>query len=409
MDLIDQVYVEKTDREKLYQAAMTGMVESLDRYSSYIPPEEFTQFQNIITQEFGGLGIIIDGPPQSEKLVIVTPLYGTPAYDAGLEPGDAIVSIDSKTTAGLDISAVSQMLRGPEGSAVRLEIEREGQPEKLTFEVKRAAIELESVVGDRRNLNARWSFSLESDPRIGYFRINTFGEKTVNELRAALATVKSDMKAVILDLRDNAGGLLTSAAEICDMFLNDGTIVTTRGRDGVLYEEIKAKPGTEVDNSVPIVVIINDESASASEIVAACLKDRGRAAIVGQRSFGKGSVQNVVELDSGRSGLKLTTAKYYPPSGRNIHRTTESKPEDVWGVQPDEGLEITLDDTQRRAVFQQWRDRSDPRKSKQIPEYQPTVAPNEESETTSNVIPETDPQLERAMQYLKGKLDATKP
>jgi carboxyl-terminal processing protease len=405
MELIDQVYVEKTDREKLYQAAMTGMVESLDRYSSYIPPEEFTQFQNIITQEFGGLGIIIDGPPQSEKIVIVTPLYGTPAYDAGLEPGDAIVSIDGKSTQGLDITAVSQMLRGPEGSVVRLEIDRDGQTEKMTFDVKRAAIELESVVGDRRNLDSRWKFTLESDPRIAYFRINTFGEKTVNELRAALATVKPDAKAVILDLRDNAGGLLTSAAEICDMFLVDGTIVSTRGRGGVLYEEIKAKPGTEIDNSIPMAVIINDESASASEIVAACLQDLGRAAIVGQRSFGKGSVQNVVELDSGKAGLKLTTAKYYPPSGRNIHRTTESKPEDIWGVQPNTGLEVVLDDNQRRVVFQQWRDRSDPRKSSQKSAQQPPDSPSGDPVATPPANLSIDPQLEKAVEYLKSKLD----
>jgi carboxyl-terminal processing protease len=408
MDLIEQVYVEKTDRQKLYQAAMTGMVESLDRYSSYIPPDDFTQFQDIITQEFGGLGIIIDGPPQTEKLVIVTPLFGTPAYEAGLEPGDVIVSIDGKTTQGMEISQVSQLLRGPEGSSVKLEIAREGQPENIPFEVKRAAIELESVVGDRRNRDARWSYSLQSDPEIAYFRINTFGEKTVNELRAALETVKPSMKACIIDLRDNAGGLLTSAADICDMFLNDGTIVSTKGRDGLLYEEIKATSGTEIPDSIPMVVIINDESASASEVVAGCLQDRKRAVIVGQRSFGKGSVQNVIELDSGRAGLKLTTAKYYPPSGRNIHRTAESKPEDVWGVMPDAGLEVSLDDNQRRAVFQHWRDRSDPRKSQgegqPTSQSESTPSPSENASTNSAYA---DPQLQKAIEYLKSKLEKT--
>lgn len=390
MDVISANYYSEVDRRELYESAMRGMTKSLDRYSGYIEAKEYDQFQQVMEQKFGGIGIMIDGPPRIDRLTVIIPLFDTPAYRAGLQPGDVILEVDGKSLAGLTTEEATDLMQGPEGSTVELLVERAKQSSPLTVRLERASIELESVVGDRRRSDARWNFRLQDSPDLGYIRITSFGEKTVKEMKEALQTVTQNnsppLRGLILDLRDNPGGLMTSATDICDMFMEEGTIVSTKGREERFQASIEAERGTLLDDAIPIVVLINDQSASAAEIVAACLQDVGRAKIAGQRSFGKGSVQNVVELEGGKSALKLTTARYYPPSGKNIHRQDKDGPDEVWGVIPSANLQVDVDEEHRLAIFQRWRLRG-------------ANAP----EADQDEIDKNDPQLAKAIEFLRSK------
>ncbi len=402
MEIIEQEYVRKPDKAKLYQAAMKGMIDSLDPYSSYIPIESLKPFQAVFDQEFGGLGVSIDGRPRKEQLTIVAALFDSPAYRAGIKPGDIILEIDGSSCVNAEVETVSKKLRGKEGSSVTLTVERANVPEPLRIKIVRARIEVESVLGDRRRMNGTWDFAMEEDARIAYMRLELFGEKTTEELKKALASVRSQCKGLIIDLRDNTGGLLVAAKEICDMFLDDGDIVSTRGRDDRIDQLYTAQRGTEIDNSVPMVLLINEHSASASEVVAGCLQDRCRATIVGERSFGKGSVQNVIPLDAGLAAMRLTTAYYYPPSGRLIHREPDAKPEDKWGVAPDEGCQVKLDDAAFLKSVERFRKRADPKAS-----FSSSVEQSQTEGTKLHKDPtlRDDPQLERAVEILQSKLD----
>ena len=409
MEIIDREYVEKPDKDKLYQAAMKGMIDSLDPYSSYIPVESLKQFQAVFEQEFGGLGISLDGRPRRERLTIITTLFDSPAFRAGVKPGDVILQIDGVDAAKLEVETVSKKLRGKEGTAVTLTIERANEPEPLVIKILRARIEVESVLGDRRQMNGSWQFAMEEDPRIVYVRLELFGEKTTEELKAALASVRKDCKGLIIDLRDNTGGLLNAAKDICDMFLDDGEIVSTRGRDDRIDQRYNAEPGTEIANSVPIAILINEHSASASEVVAGCLQDRCRATIVGDRSFGKGSVQNVIPLDAGMAAMRLTTAYYYPPSGRLIHRRSTAKPEDNWGVSPDKGCQVKLDDEAFLKSIERFRKRANPTENglgKPRSTIDSSEAKGESNVGNEHLDPtlKDDPQLEKAVEILKAKL-----
>lgn len=410
MDIIEQEYIEKPSRDKLYQAAMKGMIDSLDPYSSYIPVESLKPFQAIFDQEFGGLGVSLDGPPRRERLMVVATVFDSPAYRAGILPGDVILKIDDFDSEKEEVENVSTRMRGREGTEVTLTIERVGAPEPLRVAITRARIEVESVLGDRRRMDGKWEFRMEADKRIAYFRIELFGEKTTSELESAIRQISSQCEAIVIDLRDNTGGLLNAATDICDMFLNDGEMVSTLGRDRRVDEVYSAKQGTVLPDSVPMAVLINEHSASASEVLAACLQDRCRATIVGTRSYGKGSVQNVIPLDAGMAAMRLTTARYYPPSGRNIHREKDAKPEETWGVMPDAGCEVTLNDEAFKKLVERVRKRSDP-----IANGMSDKAKNEASEDAgkedagkkdedADPSLSDDPQLQKAVQVLQGKI-----
>ncbi|MEQ1829219.1 MAG: S41 family peptidase [Pirellula sp.] len=416
MDIIDQEYVDKPDRDKLYQAAMKGMIDSLDPYSSYISIDSLKPFQQVFDQEFGGLGVSLEGQKRRERLTVVHTIFDSPAYKAGIQPGDVILTIDGVDSVAMQIDEVTKRLRGREGSTVTLTLERAGVADPISVTVTRAMIEVESVLGDRRNLDGKWEYFMEEDSRIAYLHIELFGEKTTDELRRALDLVKNDCKGIIIDLRDNTGGLLVSATDICDMFLDDGEMVSTRGRDGLLEKSFSAKPGTVIPNSVPIAVLINENSASASEVVAACLQDRCRASIVGTRSFGKGSVQNVIPLDGGLAAMRLTTAHYFPPSGRMIHRKPNDKPEDTWGVYPDQDGEVKLDEAAFLKTVERFRKRADPiangigvkkEREPKTDAEQPVV----DSEATENAVEHQDitivddPQLLKAVEVLRAKME----
>lgn len=405
MDIIDQEYVEKPDREKLYQAAMKGMIDSLDPYSGYIPIDSLKPFQAILDQEFGGLGVSLDGPSRRDRLTVVATLFNSPAYLAGIQAGDVILKIDGVDSANSTVEDVSKKLRGRAGTSVTLTLERLDEPNPIVITVVRARIDVESVLGDRRRLDGKWEYRMEEDPRIAYMRVELFGEKTTEELRRAIESISKDSQALIIDLRDNTGGLLNAATDICDMFLDDGEMVSTRSRGDRLDQSYEAKKGTELSNSIPIVVLINEHSASASEVVAACLQDRCRATIVGNRSFGKGSVQNVIPLDAGLAAMRLTTAYYFPPSGRLIHRKPSSKEDDIWGVHPDQGCEVKLDEKAFIKLVDRFRKRADPIENGLGKSNEPKgeLSSGSTEHVDSTIV--DDPQLLKAVEVLRMKLE----
>lgn len=340
---IEDRYIDPVDSRLLLESALQAMVARLgDPHSAYIPPEEAAALREELDKEFGGLGIIVTIDPDDSRLTILSPLYGTPAYDAGLRAGDKILRVDGNDTTGWKLEHAVRALKGPPGTAVTLTVRSEGEEETRDIALRRAIIHVPTVIGDHHRPDGRWSFLLEADRELGYVRITHFSKDTATELRAALdEAVQQGARGAILDLRDNPGGLLQVAVQVCDLFIEQGTLVVTRYRSERDVEVYRATPRTPFAR-LPLVVLINAGSASASEIMAACLKDHGRAVIVGERSFGKGSVQEVIDLEGGRSALKLTVARYYSPLGRNIHRTADSRESDAWGVLPDPGCNVPL-------------------------------------------------------------------
>lgn len=341
MEMIDRFYVEPVDNRDLMISAMNGMTSNLDQHSEYIPPQDYQTFQDSIQQEFAGIGIYVDQPSPDQPVRVITPLVGSPALRAGILPGDAIFTVDGEDVSTMDIRGVSSRLRGPIGTAVKLALKR--GDENIHTSVQRDRIELESVIGDHRDENSNWVYRLENKPTVAYIKMTSFGDKTVSELRSVLIDLNNQFDALVLDLRGNGGGLLTAAVDVADMFLDRGKIVSTKTRGGVLEEQAVATEGVLVNPDKPMAILIDHDSASASEIVSAALQDAGRAIIGGSRSFGKGTVQNILPLEYGRSALRLTVAKYYRPSDQNIHRGKDDDEDDIWGVTPDEGLAVELE------------------------------------------------------------------
>ncbi len=346
MNTITSEYVDEVDQRKLFEGAMNGMVDQLDPYSGYSPPEEYQQFEETMDQEFVGIGIYVELDAVSKRLTILNPLVGSPAYKAGIKAGDTIMSIDGHDTAGMSLKDSTALIKGKAGTLVKLSVQHLGDSKPVAIAVERAEIPVDSVLGDIRDAQGKWIFHLVDKPNIGYLRITNFGERTAQEMRDALQSYRQagqHVDAVIIDMRGNSGGLLTAAELICDQFLDEGVIVSTRRRNNKTpsppYEATK---GVELGSEIPMVVMVDKYSASASEIVAACLQDHHRAAIVGQRSWGKGTVQNIVRLEGGKSALRLTIARYFRPSGKNIHKIKDAKDTDDWGVRPDPGLEVNL-------------------------------------------------------------------
>lgn len=394
MQLVEDNYVEPVKAAQLFENAMMGMVGNLDEYSAYISPQQFQLFSQNIDQQFVGIGIIVQGPPQTNQLTVVTPVYDSPAYRAGLRAGDVILEIDGQRTEMWSVDQAVERIKGPQGTTVTLTVRHEGTDQRSTVVVARDLIQTRSVLGDTRADHGKWNYYLEEDPSIGYVRITTFGERTSEEMKDVLRFRGHPIKALILDLRGNPGGLLSAAVEVSDMFINQGVIVSIRGRRKEDRETYSASPkNTIFDPAIPMVVLVDGYSASASEIVSACLRDHGRAAIVGQRTWGKGTVQNVIMMEHGKAALKLTTASYWRPNGKNIHRRRGASEADDWGVRPTEGLEVVLTAEQYRKVLEQRRDRDILREGTEKPPHGPPAAPDVE-----------DPQLKRAVEYLQSKI-----
>ncbi len=395
MNAVTSNYLEEVTYRDLYEHAMRGMVEALDQYSDYIGPDQYQQFEEGLNQEFGGIGIMVEINPDTNRLTVMTPLVDTPAFRAGLKAGDTILSIDGQDTEGMSLQRAVKLMRGRPGDAVRLSILHAGAEEPEQVVIKRAIIPLESVLGDRRRPDGVWLFPLEDDPRILYVRLVNFGERSVDELTETIG--KHDVKALILDLRDNAGGLLSSAVGTCDLFIDDKVVVTTRGRDGQTFHAYSARAPMLLPPEVPMVVLVNGYSASAAEIVAACLQDYGRATVIGERTWGKGTVQNVIPLEGGRAALKLTTASYWRPSGKNIHRLSDASEDEDWGVRPDEGFHVSLTAEEADRVRRDRRRRDG---------FQPEKKNGNNNGEYDDDAAYFDPPLRRAIEHLQSQLNA---
>jgi carboxyl-terminal processing protease len=308
VDTIERQYVTEVDDKKLIEAAIDGMLTSLDPHSGYLNAEGFDDMRDQTRGEYGGLGLEVTSEDGVVK--VISPMDGTPAFRAGVKAGDFITAVNGESVLGLSVSDAVKQMRGKPGEMVTLTIAREKTDPfdvKLTREIIKTKSATSKVVGD-----------------YGYLRISAFNEKTTEETQAAFADLKAKnpkMKGLILDMRNNPGGLLDQAVGVSDLFLQGGEIVSQRGRDPRDIERYNARPG-DITNGLPIVVLVNSGTASAAEIVAGALQDRKRAELVGLTSFGKGSVQTVIPLRGGADGaLKLTTARYYTPSGRSIQKT----------------------------------------------------------------------------------------
>ncbi|MBW1998406.1 MAG: S41 family peptidase [Deltaproteobacteria bacterium] len=314
---IQENYVEPKDPKELIQGAIKGMVQSLDPHSSFLTREEHQELLIETKGSFSGVGIEIS--IRDNMLTVVAPIEGSPAYKAGIRAGDKIIKINDDSTADMSLSEAVKRIRGKKGTKVRLTVIREGEDKPIEFTIVRDVIPLRSVRYYRLT------------PEIGYVRISTFQSKTTKDLSKALNELEKNasLKGLILDLRNNPGGLLSQAIEVSDLFLESGVIVSTRGRNQSQNMEVRAHKNRKPRN-YPIIVLVNSGSASASEIVAGALQDNRKALILGTKTFGKGSVQTIVSLSDG-SGLRLTTARYYTPSGRSIQLS---------GIIPDIELEF---------------------------------------------------------------------
>ena len=306
-DVIEEIeknYVEDVDTAELIEKAINGMVDSLDPHSSFMPPEAYEDLQVETKGEFGGIGIVIT--KRDGQLTVISPIEGTPAYKAGVHAQDIIVKIDGKRTKDMMLWEAVKLMRGEPGTSVEITVYRQGDSETLDFTLDRAVIPLDSV----RHLTLK--------PGYGYLWITNFRENTESEVKDALSALEKEnapLKGLIIDLRDNPGGLLDQAVKVSDIFLDDGKIVSIKGREAN-GEAYSAHPNDK-ERNYPIVMLINGGSASAAEIVAGALQDNDRALILGTTSFGKGSVQTVKPLRDGYA-LKYTIARYYTPSGRSI-------------------------------------------------------------------------------------------
>jgi carboxyl-terminal processing protease len=348
--------------KELFDGAMNGMVGVLhrrgDAHSLYFDEAEAGPLRNEIHQQFGGIGIrfrLQQEPPYPAITEPVEP--GTPAAKANLKAGDLILAVDDRETARLSRREIHAMLAGEPGTRLALTIRSEHESRPRTVELVRDVIPIESIVGDRRDALGHWIYELEDDPRIAHIRILSFGDRTASEFGKLLPTiVAKGVQAFVLDLRDNAGGSLGAAVNVCETLLPARqTIVETRGRDAAVLQRYTTKTDGKYCD-VPLAVIVNQYSASAAEIVAACLQDHHRAIVTGERSFGKGTVQQLLPLGNGL--LKLTWASFWRPSGANIQRDAAASSNSVWAVTPDAGYERKLS-ADEYAAYRSYRDQRD--------------------------------------------------
>jgi carboxyl-terminal processing protease len=319
---VEREYVDPVDRAKLVDGAVKGMVAELDPHSSYMAPDEFQAFESDTEGEFGGIGIEVE--TRNDQLIVLSPIEGSPAERAGIVSGDAIVSVDGKDASSQPLDKLVKHLRGVPGGHVKLGVRRQGHDDLISFDLVREVIHVPSVA------------SKLLSHQVGYVRVKQFQEHTHDELLDAAARLRSRsggaLKGIILDLRNDPGGLVDQAADVADEFLDEGVIYTARHR-GLVVDEVRSRAGGAFAVE-PCVVLVNQYTASASELVAGALQDHKRASIVGEQTFGKGSVQAIVSLPGG-AGLRLTVSRYYTPGGHAIQAD---------GVHPDVTVEVKKDE-----------------------------------------------------------------
>ena len=323
LEKINKEYVDEIDQSESMDAAIDGLLQSLDPYSGYMSPKTFDEMQTDTSGEFGGLGIEVT--MESGVVKVISPIDDTPASRAGIKAGDYIVKIDNTQVQGKSLSEAVDLMRGPIGSSIELTIRRRGEKKALIFKVTREIIEIKSVKADLLDKN------------IGYLRLTSFNENSAKQIEKEIKKLEKNnkLKAYILDLRNNPGGLLSQAITISDFFLENGEIVSTKSRKSSENRKWFAKKG-DITNGKTLIVLINYGSASASEIVAGALKDHKRAILLGENSYGKGSVQSIIPLKN-KGAIRLTVAKYYLPSGKSISEV---------GVSPDIEIDEELDNFQ---------------------------------------------------------------
>ena len=380
---VEKSYVEPQDSQKLIYGAIKGMVQSLDPHSSFMTKEEYKELMTETKGSFSGIGVEIT--IKDKILTVVSPIEGTPAYKAGMKAGDKIIKVEGESTQDMGLIEAVKKIRGPEGSKVNLTIVREGTDKPLELSITRGVIPMKSV--------RQYSLS----PGIGYIRISNFQSNTANDLSSALEILEEDgkLKGLVIDLRNNPGGLLSQAIEVSEQFLDSGVIVSTKGREK--SHNIKATAHkNKKDRKYPIIVLINGGSASAAEIVAGALQDNKRAIILGTRTFGKGSVQSILPLSDG-SGLRLTTARYYTPSGKSIQSSGITPDIEIPFVAPEEKAKkkspyfIREEDLKGHIPLEEGNvSKSDEEK------------PKEENNEKVKMLLEKDNQVRQALQLLKS-------
>lgn len=315
---VQTTYVEARDPKVLVYGAVQGMLDTLDPHTVFMPPDVYREMKIDTTGEFQGLGVVIEQNEDTGELVVVTPLEESPAARAGVRRGDVVVRVDDTPAEGLTIAAVTQLLRGPVGTTVTLVVRRDEDrgPRDIPFKLTREKVRMTSV--DGRVLGRQ----------VGYVRVRSFQDRTVAQLKGTIerleASIQRELSGLVVDLRDNPGGLFDQGVRMADLFIDKGDIVVTKGRNPN-HEDVERAHAAGTRKNLPLSVLINGGTASAAEIVAGALQDHKRAVIVGERSYGKGSVQNIIDLDDG-AGLKLTVAHYYTPARRDIHKV---------GIMPD--------------------------------------------------------------------------
>jgi C-terminal peptidase (prc) len=356
--IIKENYVEPVSTKDLIYGALNGMTKSLDPFSTFFTPKQYESFRQETEGEFGGVGIEIG--MEKGRPVVISPIEGTPAFKAGIKPGDVILEIDGEDTSNMNLIDVVQRIRGKVGTKVQLTIYRKGMEKPMKIELERALIKIESV---------RWTTWGD----VGYIKLSQFNENVSVQVEKALKELTSQrVKGIILDLRNDPGGLLSEAVNVADLFLPEGKLVVyTRSRNGETQKYF-ARRKPVVPDDLPVIVLINKGSASASEIVAGALQDYKRAIILGEKSFGKASVQNIIPLEDG-SALKLTVAYYYTPLGRLIHNR---------GIVPD--VQVAMDEKQAEALQEAIRQKKLEGKSGLI------------------LLPEKDPQLSKAIELIRS-------
>ena len=379
LTMVQKNYVDDIGTEKLIEGAITGMLTSLDPHSAYLTPDLYKELQVDTRGSFGGLGIEIS--QKNGILTVVSPIEDTPAFRAGVKAGDQILKIDQEFTKDMTLLEAVKLMRGPEGTKIQLTIRRENDPKLRTLTLKREIIQIHSV--KYRVL----------EPHYGYLRITQFQERTEHDAKQALAELEKQsggLQGLVLDLRNNPGGLLSQAVKVSDLFLESGLVVYTEGRLDNQAQKFYAHRGP-TSGDYPMVVLVNGGSASASEIVAGALQDHKRALVLGTQTFGKGSVQTILPLTDGDSAIRLTTARYYTPNGRSIQAT---------GITPDVVSEPVM------PVAARPHDESGDVRENNLPGHLPHEGEEPETdELSSEAVPgadKDDPQLDRALELLKS-------
>ncbi len=384
-------YVDDVDQSKLREGAIDGMLAQLDPFSVFVPPAHKEEFDRMLEGTFRGVGIQLDYKDDGQ-VEVVSPIDGSPAFKAGIEAGDMILKVNGDSVENLKIPDLISRIGGPVGTSVTLTV-RHATGDQQTLSMTRQEIKVPTVKGYARKLDNTWDYYICDDPKIAYIRLIQFTDDSYDDLRAALEPLITDgMKGLILDLRFNPGGRLDQAEKIINMLLPAGrTIVTTRGRARPEHREIS--DGKDTLPNFPMIVLVNEHSASASEIVSGSLMDNRRAVVVGQRTYGKGSVQELIPLDEKEGELKLTVAYYYLPSGRLVHRRKDATD---WGVLPQ--IYVPMDaDTEEKIAKERYEQELFHR-----PVAKSVTRPATEPTTQPTVQPMDDIQLQAAINTMLG-------